>query len=66
VGITESWLPLIKVKVGHLILSALLDSGSIRSFMSAELFHQLQQGDSKLWSLHSKLTCESASGEPLQ
>jgi hypothetical protein len=34
--------------------------------MSAELFHQLQQGDSKLWLLHSEVTCQSASGEPLQ
>jgi hypothetical protein len=34
--------------------------------MLAELFRQLQQGDSKLMLLHSEVRCRSASGEPLQ
>jgi hypothetical protein len=65
VGLTETRLPLIKVKIAYVDLSFLLDSGSVRSFMSAEIFHQLQQRDPRLRLIPSDVTCRSASGEPL-
>lgn len=57
---------MIKVIVGSVILSALLDTGSVRSFTPADYFYQIKQGDPKLRLQPTDVSCRTVSAEALQ
>ena len=63
---TETIIPMVKVVVGSVILSALLDTGSVRSFISADYFYRIQQGDHKLRLQPTDVSFRGVSEEALQ
>lgn len=61
---TETVIPMVKVVVGSVILSALLDTGSVRSFISADYFYRSK--DPKLRLQPTDVSFRGVSGETLQ
>lgn len=56
----------VKDKVKNLLRIALLDTGSVRSFISTDYFSQLQLCDLKLRLYPSDIRCRNASVQTLQ
>jgi hypothetical protein len=56
----------VKDKVRNLLLTALLDTGSVRSFISTDYFSRLQLNDPKLRLFPSDIRFRSASVQTLQ
>ena len=65
-GVVTTLAPSIRTQVGKLCLTALLDSGSIRSLISLELFQQMRRADPNISLMGTDCTCVTASGQGLE